>query len=62
MPILTMASLNRTLIYQIGDQISTQARAFNNAGRYGLDAYAPNINAFRSPVWGRGQETPVEEL
>lgn len=62
MPILTMASLNRSLIHQIGDQISDQARAFNNDGRYGLDAYAPNINAFRSPVWGRGQETPGEDL
>ena len=62
MPILSMASMNRTLINQIGDLISTQARAFNNAGRYGLDSYAPNINAFRSPLWGRGQETPGEDL
>ena len=62
MPILSMASLNRTLINQIGSLISTQARAFSNAGRYGLDSYAPNINAFRSPLWGRGQETPGEDL
>ncbi|MCJ1460619.1 hypothetical protein MMC28_011001 [Mycoblastus sanguinarius] len=62
MPILSMASMNRTLINQIGTLISTQARAFNNAGRYGLDSYAPNINAFRSPLWGRGQETPGEDL
>ncbi|KAJ5819030.1 hypothetical protein N7474_004621 [Penicillium riverlandense] len=60
-PILTMAALNRTLINQIGGIISTQGRAFNNDGRYGLDAYAPNINAFRHPVWGRGQETPGED-
>ena len=62
MPILSMASMNRTLINQIGDQISTEARAFSNAGKYGLDSYAPNINAFRSPIWGRGQETPGEDL
>ena len=62
MPILSMASMNRTLINQIGTLISTQARAFNNFGRYGLDSYAPNINAFRSPLWGRGQETPGEDL
>ena len=62
MPILSMASLNRTLINQIGSLISTQARAFSNVGRYGLDSYAPNINAFRSPLWGRGQETPGEDL
>ncbi|KAJ5490745.1 exo-1-4-beta-xylosidase xlnD [Penicillium diatomitis] len=60
-PILTMSALNRTLIHQIGDIISTQGRAFNNVGRYGLDVYAPNINAFRHPVWGRGQETPGED-
>ncbi|CRG82694.1 hypothetical protein PISL3812_00038 [Talaromyces islandicus] len=61
MPILSMAALNRTLIHEIASIISTQARAFNNAGRYGLDSYAPNINGFRSPVWGRGQETPGED-
>ncbi|PYH94855.1 hypothetical protein BO71DRAFT_440732 [Aspergillus ellipticus CBS 707.79] len=62
MPILTTAALNRTLINQIASIISTQGRAFNNAGRYGLDVYAPNINAFRHPVWGRGQETPGEDV
>jgi len=60
-PILSMASLNRTLINQIGSIISTQGRAFNNDGRYGLNSYAPNINGFRAPVWGRGQETPGED-
>lgn len=42
-PITSMASLNRSLIHQIGDIISTQARAANNFHRYGLDSYAPNI-------------------
>lgn len=56
-----MAGLNRTLINQIASIISTQGRAFNNAGKYGLDSYAPNINGFRSPLWGRGQETPGED-
>lgn len=61
MPILTMAGLNRTMVHQIGNIIATQGRAFNNEGRYGLDVYAPNINPFRHPVWGRGQETPGED-
>ncbi|KAH6607018.1 glycoside hydrolase family 3 [Trichoderma cornu-damae] len=61
MPILSTAALNRTLIHQIADIVSTQARAFNNNGRYGLNVYAPNINGFRSPIWGRGQETPGED-
>ncbi|KAE8145052.1 glycosyl hydrolase family 3 N terminal domain-containing protein [Aspergillus avenaceus] len=60
-PILTMAALNRTLIHQIASIISTQGRAFMNAGRFGLDVYSPNINTFRHPVWGRGQETPGED-
>ncbi|KAH9841234.1 Glycoside hydrolase family 3 protein [Teratosphaeria destructans] len=60
-PILSMASMNKSLINQIGSIISTQGRAYSNNGRYGLDTYAPNINGFRSPVWGRGQETPGED-
>ncbi|RAL16989.1 beta-xylosidase XylA [Aspergillus homomorphus CBS 101889] len=60
-PILTAAAFNRTLINQIASIISTQGRAFNNAGRFGLDVYSPNINSFRHPVWGRGQETPGED-
>jgi beta-D-xylosidase 4 len=60
-PITSMASMNRSLIHQIGSIISTQGRAANNAGRYGLDVYSPNINGFRAPVWGRGQETPGED-
>lgn len=46
--ILSMASMNRTLINQIGSIISTQGRAYNNAHRYGLDSYAPNV---RKLVW-----------
>ncbi|KAL4946476.1 Exo-1,4-beta-xylosidase xlnD [Aspergillus oleicola] len=62
MPINTMAALNRTLIHQIADIISTQLRAFSNAGLGGVDVYSPNINTFRHPVWGRGQETPGEDI
>ncbi|KAL2870565.1 beta-xylosidase XylA [Aspergillus lucknowensis] len=61
MPITTMAALNRTLINQIGSIVSTQLRAFSNAGYGGVDVYSPNINTFRHPVWGRGQETPGED-
>ncbi|KAL4883164.1 glycoside hydrolase superfamily [Aspergillus karnatakaensis] len=61
MPISTMAALNRTLIRQIGEIVSTQLRAYSNVGYGGLDVYSPNINTFRHPVWGRGQETPGED-
>src|SRR5262249_53267525 len=51
------------------DVISTEARAkYNEAlrggdhGRYkGLTFWSPNINIFRDPRWGRGQETYGED-
>lgn len=55
------ATFNMPLINQIGSTISTEARAFNNAGRAGLTYFTPNINIFRDPRWGRGQETPGED-
>lgn len=42
--------------------IGTEARAVYNAGQAeGLTFWAPNINVFRDPRWGRGQETPGED-
>ncbi|KAG0469642.1 hypothetical protein HPP92_016342 [Vanilla planifolia] len=42
--------------------IGTEARALYNAGQAeGLTFWAPNINIFRDPRWGRGQETPGED-
>ncbi|KAL3525540.1 hypothetical protein ACH5RR_013912 [Cinchona calisaya] len=32
-----------------------------NIGQAGLTFWAPNINIFRDPRWGRGQETPAED-
>jgi xylan 1,4-beta-xylosidase len=59
---VTMASaFDDDLIYAIGDVISTECRAFNNYNRSGLDFWTPNINPFRDPRWGRGQETPGED-
>lgn len=49
------------LIKAVADVISTEARAFNNVARAGLDFFTPNINPFRDPRWGRGQETPGED-
>ncbi|KAF4041180.1 Glycosyl hydrolase family 3 N terminal domain [Phytophthora infestans] len=57
----TAASFNRSLFYQIADVISTEARAFNNAKDAGLTFWTPNVNIFRDPRWGRGQETPGED-
>ncbi|XP_008234021.1 PREDICTED: probable beta-D-xylosidase 7 [Prunus mume] len=60
--ILTAASFNEHLWYRIGQVIGTEARALYNAGQAtGMTFWAPNINIFRDPRWGRGQETPGED-
>lgn len=40
---------------------STEARAFGNHNQSGLDFWTPNINPYKDPRWGRGQETPGED-
>eukprot|EP01063_Lacrimia_lanifica_P022451 TRINITY_DN30039_c0_g1_i1.p2 TRINITY_DN30039_c0_g1~~TRINITY_DN30039_c0_g1_i1.p2 ORF type:complete len:774 (+),score=280.51 TRINITY_DN30039_c0_g1_i1:46-2367(+) len=59
--ITTSASWNRTLWRAVGGAVSTEGRAFNNAGHAGLTFWTPNINIIRDPRWGRGQETPGED-
>ena len=57
------------LMHRVADVISTEARAkYHDAirkgdhGRYkGLTFWSPNINIFRDPRWGRGQETYGED-
>jgi len=44
----------------MAEAISTEARAFHNQGQAFLTFFAPNINIYRDPRWGRGQETPGE--
>ncbi|KAK7319397.1 hypothetical protein RJT34_04118 [Clitoria ternatea] len=61
MPILTAASFNTSLFETIGRVVSTEARAMHNVGLAGLTYWSPNINIFRDPRWGRGQETPGED-
>ena len=63
------ASFNDQLMYEVGSVISTEARAKYNLaiqqGRHlqymGLTFWSPNINIFRDPRWGRGQETYGED-
>lgn len=59
--ILTAASFNTTLFEAIGKVVSTEARAMHNVGLAGLTYWSPNVNIFRDPRWGRGQETPGED-
>ncbi|ORY05689.1 glycoside hydrolase superfamily [Clohesyomyces aquaticus] len=60
-PILMGAAFDDELITAVATVIGTEARAFNNANRTGLDFWTPNINPFKDPRWGRGQETPGED-
>ncbi|RFU26412.1 hypothetical protein B7463_g9922, partial [Scytalidium lignicola] len=62
MPILMSASFDDALINAVATAISTEARAFGNAGFAGLDFWTPNINPYRDPRWGRGMETPGEDI
>ena len=55
------AAFDDQLIEDVATVISTEARAFNNDDRAGLDFWTPNINPFKDPRWGRGQETPGED-
>eukprot|EP01102_Stenamoeba_stenopodia_P022491 TRINITY_DN9396_c0_g1_i1.p1 TRINITY_DN9396_c0_g1~~TRINITY_DN9396_c0_g1_i1.p1 ORF type:complete len:810 (+),score=200.12 TRINITY_DN9396_c0_g1_i1:156-2585(+) len=67
-PIGISASFNRSLFFDIASVISTEARALYNSHAYkwplpvgGLTYFTPNVNIFRDPRWGRGQETPGED-
>jgi beta-D-xylosidase 4 len=62
MPILMSAAFDDALINTVATVISTEARAFGNAGFAGLDFWTPNINPYRDPRWGRGMETPGEDI
>src|SRR5665647_1615370 len=63
------ATFNNQLMYEAATAISTEARAkYNlaiNQDRHlqymGLTFWSPNINIFRDPRWGRGQETYGED-
>ncbi len=63
------ATFDTELVHRVGDAVSTEARAkYNGNVKYGdfdiykcLTYWTPNINIFRDPRWGRGQETFGED-
>ena len=63
------ASFDEDLLEKVGDAVSTEGRAkFNMQSKYedrdiykGLTFWAPNVNIFRDPRWGRGHETYGED-
>ncbi len=68
-PVGLAATFDDPLIHEMAIVIGTEARAKHNqavrAGHSivmeGLDFWSPNINIFRDPRWGRGQETYGED-
>jgi beta-glucosidase len=68
-PVGLAATFDAPLIHDMAVAISTEGRAKHNqsvrAGHSnimeGLDFWSPNINIFRDPRWGRGQETYGED-
>ena len=63
------ATWDRELLKAVGRTVGTEARAKYNSQTkqgdlpryYGLTIWSPNINIFRDPRWGRGQETYGED-
>lgn len=63
------ATFDEDLLFRVSSAISDEARAMFNASiekgyhqHYGgLTFWTPNINIFRDPRWGRGQETYGED-
>lgn len=63
------ATFDKNLLLQVGDVVSTEGRAkfnaFSKKGDHdiykGLTFWAPNVNIFRDPRWGRGHETFGED-
>ncbi len=63
------ASFDTVLMHEVGTVVSDEARAkhheFERRGEHaryeGLTFWSPNINIFRDPRWGRGQETYGED-
>ena len=63
------ATFDPKLIGKVGEAVSTEARAkYNSSQKYedydiykGLTYWTPNINIYRDPRWGRGQETFGED-
>ena len=69
-PIGMAASFDDALVYRVFRAVSDETRAkYNEARRRGqenkrflsLSVWTPNVNIFRDPRWGRGQETYGED-
>ena len=69
-PIGLAASFDAPIVHDVAGAISEEVRGLHTLGREtgrnghigtGLETWSPNINIFRDPRWGRGQETYGED-
>jgi beta-glucosidase len=69
-PIGLAATFDAPLVHDVAGTISVELRGLHELSRRtgrmgrigtGLDTWSPNINIFRDPRWGRGQETYGED-
>ncbi len=69
-PIGLAATFDGPLVHDLAGAISAEVRGLHTLARQtgrtghigtGLDTWSPNINIFRDPRWGRGQETYGED-
>ena len=69
-PIGLAATFDAPIVHDVAGAISEEVRGLHTLGREtgrnghigtGLDTWSPNINIFRDPRWGRGQETYGED-
>ena len=68
-PVGMAASFDDQLVFRVFDAVSDEARAKNNEYKkhgesqrfHDLSVWTPNVNIFRDPRWGRGQETYGED-
>ena len=69
-PIGLAATFDDALVRKVGQVIATEVRGLHALARQtgrtgrmgtGLNTWSPNINIFRDPRWGRGQETYGED-
>jgi beta-glucosidase len=69
-PIGLAATFDPALVHDVAGAVGSEVRGLHtlarNTGRMGrigtgLDTWSPNINIFRDPRWGRGQETYGED-
>lgn len=55
------AAFNRTLWRRVATALGEEGRALRNAGLDAANFWAPDVNPFRDPRYGRGQETGGED-